>query len=247
MPESLLLIGLVVYFLAGSVKGTLGIGLPTTAVSLMAQVSDARTAIAIVIIPMVITNGWQVYRSTDVVSVWRRYWPLAVCMMFFIAIFSQIAVAIPARALTFLLGVIVTLFAVVNLWRQPPLLARRYDLPAQMLTGSIAGIMGGITGVWAPPVIAYLSASRLDKEQFVSTIGLLLLLGSLVLCVGYWRVGIIQAEIARLSIIMLVPAILGFAFGEQLRQRLSGERFRIFVLLFFLLMGLNLMRRAYSM
>jgi uncharacterized membrane protein YfcA len=247
VPDSLLLTGLVVYFLAGSVKGTLGIGLPTTAVSLMAQVSDARTAIAIVIIPMAITNAWQVYRSTDVVLVWRRYWPLAVCMMVFIAIFSQVAVAIPARTLTFFLGVIVTLFAAVNLWRQPPLLARRYDLPAQVITGSIAGIMGGITGVWAPPVIAYLSASRLDKEQFVSTIGLLLLLGSLVLCVGYWRVGIIQAEIAHLSIIMLVPAMLGFAFGEQLRQRLSGDRFRIFVLLFFLVMGLNLMRRAYGM
>ncbi|NND89713.1 MAG: hypothetical protein HKN42_02530, partial [Granulosicoccus sp.] len=45
-----------IYFVAGVVKGTLGIGFPTTAVSLLAQVTDARTAISLVVIPVVVTN-----------------------------------------------------------------------------------------------------------------------------------------------------------------------------------------------
>jgi len=247
MLSDVLLAGLAVYFLAGTVKGTLGLGLPTTAVSLMAQVADARTAIALVVIPMMITNGWQVYRSTDVVAVLRRYWPMVISMMLLIAVSSQLALDVPVKALTFLLGVIVSLFAIVNLWRQLPALPKRLDVAAQVMTGALAGGMGGIAGVWAPPIIAYLSANRLSKDEFVSVVGLLLLLGSLVLAVGYWHIGILEGGIAQLSIIMLVPAMIGFSVGERLRHRLSGERFRIVVLLFFLLMGLNLMRRAYGM
>ena len=41
-----------IYFLAGIIKGMLGIGFPTAAVSLLAQVTDARTAISLVVIPM---------------------------------------------------------------------------------------------------------------------------------------------------------------------------------------------------
>ena len=36
-----------IYFLAGIIKGMLGIGFPTAAVSLLAQVTDARTAISL--------------------------------------------------------------------------------------------------------------------------------------------------------------------------------------------------------
>jgi len=63
LPLSILLAALFIYLVAGIVKGMLGIGFPTAAVSLMAQVTDARTAITLVIMPMLVTNIWQVYRS----------------------------------------------------------------------------------------------------------------------------------------------------------------------------------------
>ena len=71
--DSFVLIAIVVYVLAGMVKGTIGIGLPTTAVSLMAQVTDARSAVTLVVIPMFVTNLWQVIRSGRVVWVCLLY------------------------------------------------------------------------------------------------------------------------------------------------------------------------------
>lgn len=244
MSESLLVLALLVYLLAGTVKGTLGIGLPTTAVSLMAQFGDARTAIALAVIPMLVSNGWQVYRTGRVADTVRRFWPLGGSMMLMIGVSSQFAAGIDGDTLSLLLGATIVLFALLSLWRQPPPLAIRFDRPAQLLTGSVAGIMGGIAGIWAPPLIAYLSARRLEPDEFVRVIGLLLALGCVVLAAGYWRAGIITAAIAGPSLLLVVPAVTGFAIGERLRRRLSGHRFRQLVLMFFLVMGLNLMRRA---
>ncbi len=42
----LLLIGAIVFLIAGSVKGLVGIGLPTAAISMLTVVNDPRTAIA---------------------------------------------------------------------------------------------------------------------------------------------------------------------------------------------------------
>jgi len=43
---------------------------------------------------------------------------------------------------------------------------------------------------------------------------------------------------------MIAPTWLGFAVGEHLRNRLNTNQFRYVFLVIFLLMGLNLIRRA---
>lgn len=53
----LLLVGAVVFVLAGSVKGLVGIGLPTAAISMLTMVIDPRTAIALGLVPIVVSNA----------------------------------------------------------------------------------------------------------------------------------------------------------------------------------------------
>ena len=170
-PLQLLMIAFVVYFIAGIIKGTLGIGFPTAAVSLLAQFTDARTAITIVIMPMLITNVWQVLRSREFVSVIRQVWLLLVLMLLFIAIFSQLASTVRVDILTAVLGGIVALYSLHSLYARSLDLNPVLDTPAQVAAGISAGIMGGLVSVWAPPILIYLSARRLPKDQFVATAG----------------------------------------------------------------------------
>ena len=44
---------------------------------------------------------------------------------------------------------------------------------------------------------------------------------------------------------MVVPTLIGFALGERLRRHLDASRFRLAVLVMFLVMGLNLLREAF--
>ncbi len=247
MSELYIVITLLVYLLAGLVKGTLGIGFPTAAIAFTAVFLDARTAISLVVIPMLLTNIWQVYRSGNVIGVWRKNWRLAICMVAMIMVFSRVTGDVPMRVLTMMLGVVTASFAIVSLLQSTPSIPKKYDSMMQVIAGLVAGTLGGLVGVWAPPIVMYLSSQQLDIKEFVQSTGLLLGLGSLVLLGGYWQVGIINANNAPLSLMLIVPAILGFTVGEKLRSRLKTETFRQILLIFFFLMGLNLIRRAYFM
>ncbi len=244
LPNTVLVGALCVYVLAGLVKGTIGIGLPTAGISLTAQFTEPRTAIALAILPMLLTNAWQIWRSRQHTYRALPYWPLVVSMAISIALFAFVAPSVSIQWVTLMLGITVFIFAIVSLIKIVPKLPPQHNLSAQLTTGITSGVLGGITGVWAPPIVIYMSAMRADKATFVAVIGVFLFLGSLVLAISYSTVGLLSRGQAIASFILVIPAILGFALGERIRNRLDEELFKRLVLWFFLLMGLNLMRKA---
>lgn len=244
LSGTFLWMALLIYLAAGLVKGTLGIGFPTTAVSLMAQFTDARTAIAIVVLPMVVTNLRQVWRSRQIRWVLSQFWRLLIPMLVFIALFSQVSSIISVNSLSAMLGAVIVLYAATSLYKAVFSIPAAHDSTAQVITGVSAGVMGGMAGVWAPPILIYLSARQLAKEQFVAVTGVLLLSGSVFLLAGYWHTEVVTPGVLLVSCVLLLPAMLGMMLGEQIRYRLSANRFERLLLWFFLLMGLNLIRRA---
>jgi uncharacterized membrane protein YfcA len=107
-----------------------------------------------------------------------------------------------------------------------------------------AGLMGGFTGIWAPPMLVFLLSLRLEKSEFVRSIGVLLLLGAIPLLAGYLASGLMTGEMLLWSCVMLIPTFMGFSVGERVRRRLAPERFQKILLIFFLIMGLNMIRQA---
>jgi len=193
---------------------------------------------------MLFTNLWQVWRTRSHSHRALAFWPLALTMTLGIVGFSLIAPSVSISGVTLILGITVLVFAAVSLWREIPQLSPRYDKPAQVTAGLTSGLMGGLTGVWAPPIIVYMSAMRVDKTTFVAVIGVLLSIGSAALAVSYQSNGLLTQEQAIASLLLIIPAVLGFSVGEKLRDSLDEERFRRWVLIFFLLMGANLIRKA---
>lgn len=233
-----------VFLLAGSIKGTVGIGLPTAAIGILTQFTDARLAISLVVFPMLVSNAWQVYREGKIMQTLRNYWRFALALMLLIAAMSFVTARIDERMLVLILGIVILLFSLANLIRMPPRLPQRFDALAQWFAGTLAGVLGGITAIWAPPTIIYLMAKRVDKNEFVRASGLLIFLGSIPLCIGFWHAGLLGGDTALLSLAMIVPTLAGFSLGELIRRRLRAERFRKLVLLIFLVIGLNLIGKA---
>ena len=86
----------------------------------------------------------------------------------------------------------------------------------------------------------YLMARNIDKDEFIAAIGFLFLVGSVPLIVGLFLSGVITADVLFLSAICTVVALISMWMGEKIRGRLSEERFRRVVLMFFLVMGIRL-------
>ena len=233
-----------VFLLAGIAKGTLGIGLPTVSVGLLSQVVPPHTSVALVVFPLLVSNLWQVIRTRVGLATLRRYGILIGCLVVTLWLATFLTARISPTLLIGIIGAAIVVFAVSSLLRRPPELPDRYDRIGQAVTGISAGLLGGLTSIWSPPLVVYLVARRTEKDEFVRAAGVSILLGGIPLAIGFWQAGLLNGETAPLSLWMMVPTLIGFTLGEAIRRRLDADRFRTVILWMFLLMGLNLIRRS---
>lgn len=244
LPHEILTVGFFAFLFAGIIKGTVGIGLPTLSISIMAQFVDPRVAIAMLLFPALVTNSWQIYRGGAVRRSMRLLWPFALVMIVAMYLSALVAPLVPQRVLTAGIGTMVLLWAVTSLIKAPGKIPDRLDKPIQIAAGLLSGVIGGLTAIWSPPMVMYLMARYSDKEDFIRFTGFLILCGTMPLVLGYISNGLLTAQLAVMSVIMIVPTLTGFSIGEQLRRHLDARQFQKVVLVVFCFMGLNLIRRS---
>jgi uncharacterized membrane protein YfcA len=238
------LIGFAAFLASGAIKGVTGIGLPTAAIAFMTLFLDPRTAIALVLFPMLGSNLWQMARGGELRRTARRYGLFAGILFLGVGTTALTTQNASDRALLAILGVAVLIFVIVSWRRMLPPIPDRLDRVAQVFFATISGIIGGMTAAWGPPMAMYLAARGVDKDEFIRATGFMISVGSLPLVATYATVGFLDRYLATISFSMLVPTLMGFTAGEILRRRMSVESFRNVILVLFFFLGLNLIRRA---
>ncbi|WP_069300022.1 sulfite exporter TauE/SafE family protein [Neptunicoccus sediminis] len=243
--SSLTLVASLAFLFAGCVKGIAGIGLPTAAIAAMTLVIEPRVAISLILFPMLGINGWQWLRGGHVLRTILRYKLFASVLCIGVVVTSFLARGVDDRWLAGALGVAVLIFVAVS-WRGwLPAIGEEHDRTAQLGFATLAGGIGGLTAAWAAPLGMYLTMRRVEKDEFIRATGFLVAVGSVPLAVSYAQLGFLGGPLALTSGLMLVPALAGYAIGEKVRNRLSPIYFRNTILLVFLILGLNLIRRAW--
>src|SRR4051812_17336683 len=76
MPDNVIFLIAAVFALAGFVKGVIGLGLPTVSIGLLAVAMPPAHALAIVIVPAIVTNIWQTFVGPYLRDIMRRLWPM---------------------------------------------------------------------------------------------------------------------------------------------------------------------------
>lgn len=108
----------------------------------------------------------------------------------------------------------------------------------------MSGAIGGVSGVWGPTTILYLTALNTPKSEQMQVTGVVFGLGSVMLTLGHLRSGVLNADTAPLSLAMVVPVMAGMALGLAVHDRLDQKRFRQATLVLLIVAGLNLIRRG---
>jgi uncharacterized membrane protein YfcA len=236
-PELLALI-VIFLLLSGIIKGFLGIGLPAAGMALLTLIMPPTEAIALLWVPIIVSNAWQFSRATGRRAIIRDYRWFAGAIFCSILVTSMFIAMYPTALLTVAIGFAMIVFAANQLFGLAlPIKAGR---PWQIGLGVAAGILGGLSSIWSPPVAMYLLATNTSKERFIGATGFLFLSGCLPLGAGLILSGLLGASIVLKSLLGLVVVLVGFQIGERLRGRISQEMFRRFVLFGFLVMGLRL-------
>ena len=242
MPDlSLIAFASVVLLLAGTVKGFIGLGMPTVALALLTLQLDARSAVSLVVVPMLLSNVWQFWRGPDRQSCAKRHWRYAAILILCVAATVWISQSAPDQLLRAVLGALVLVFCFFS-WRNmvPEIPTHRIRL-FEGTSAVVAGLVGGLTAAWAPPLAMYLTGLRLERDAFVQALGFLISAGSLSIFVMFIAVGHSSGASLAVSAFLLIPALIGFSLGERLRHRTDPERFKTYFLIAFAILGANLL------
>ncbi len=237
---------LAITLVAGFVKGTVGFAMPMIMISGLGSLLPPELALAALIFPTLATNGIQAMRSGTAAALasakkHRRY---ILIVMVMIAASAQLVSILPSWALFLIIGVPVVVFALIQLAGVHFRISPEKKVYAEFGLGGFSGFVGGMSGVWGPPTVLYLTALDTPKDEQMRVQGIIYGLAAVVLCIAHINSGVLTTATAPLSAVMLVPALAGIAVGFRMSDALDQAKFRKVTLIVLVVAGLNLIRRG---
>lgn len=239
-------LAILITLIGGFVKGVVGFAMPMIMISGFASIMDPALALALLILPTVASNLWQAVRG-GLRAAWAScvtHWRYLAVLLVTITLSAQLVNLLPRAAMFLILGLPVVLFALAQLagWRlRFPEAARRR---VEVAVAAFAGFVGGISGVWGPPTVMYLTALDTEKRESVRVQGVVYGAGAVMLALAHLRSGVLTAETAAGSAVMLAPGLLGMGIGFRVQDRIDQALFRRLTLAVLVVAGLNLVRRG---
>jgi uncharacterized membrane protein YfcA len=222
----LLAFAFAVFVAAGLVKGVTGMGLPTVAMGLLATTMPPHESAALLLVPSLVTNVWQLAAGPSPRAAAKRFWPMMAGVTGGAVATAGVLAGDATHYATIGLGVVLMVYALFGLsgrrLRAPPSSERTLAIPVGLATGLITGA----TGVFAMPAVLYLQALGLEKEELIQALGLSFTVSTLALAAGLGFAGALDPHTLGGSALALVPAGLGMAAGQRLRRRISPTAFK---------------------
>lgn len=231
-------------FLAGLVKGGVGVGFPMVAVPLLASVMPPTTAIALLCVPVVLTNLSQFLAGGRHREAVRRFWPLGLGILMVGPVGVHLMTGLETGTLLVLVGCAIILFCGQQLLPVGIRVPAGWEPWTTPVAGVVSGFVGGITGFFGPLPILYLMALGVGKEAFVTTMAMVFLSASGPLYGTLAAHGIVTGAMLVVSAGGTVLAFAGMAGGTWARNRIPEATFRRTILLILLLIGANLIRKG---
>lgn len=235
-----------VFLAAGFVKGVAGMGLPTVAMGLLAVTMPPAEAAALLLIPSLVTNLWQLFTGPAFAGLCRRLWTMMAGILLGTVAGAGVLTGAHAGAASVGLGAALVLYAILGLFKLSFTTPARHEALMSPLVGVATGLITGATGVFVIPAVPYLQSLRLEKEDLIQALGLSFTVSTAALAIGLFRTGALASPTAQPtgSILALLPALAGMFIGQVLRQAMSVETFRKVFLVGLLALGVYLVLEA---
>lgn len=233
-----------IFLLAGLVKGVIGMGLPTVAMGLLALALPPAEAAAIVVVPSLATNLWQLSAGPRFAILARRLWPMMLAVTVGTIAGAGVIAGDASGLAEACLGAALALYAAVGLSGVKLAVACGREAWLGPVVGATTGLVTGATGVFVIPAVPYLQAIGLERDELIQALGLSFTVSTIALALGLLRVDAWQTHSIGVSALALVPALAGMQLGRALRRRIAPARFRTVFFTGLLLLGLYLALRG---
>ena len=190
-------IGFFILVAGGVVKGTLGVGLPLVVVPMLSLMIPAPQAMGLMVMPVLFSNLVQTFASQCVVVSLRRFSGLIVAQTMVTIFAVRLSTSLTLHQVN-----LMTAFAVIStvflmLFGDALHISASSERWTGLLVGGFAGFVGGVSSMTGPFLITYLIALKLKREEFVGSISVISLVGSIPMYAAMLWVGRDPLNIGR--------------------------------------------------
>ncbi len=216
----------ITFLIAGTVKGVIGLGLPTVAMGILGTLMPPSQAAALLIVPSLVTNVWQLLSGSHVTTLLRRLWPmlLAVCLGTWFG--TGIMAGESAGWTSPLLGILLMVYAPIGLANRHWRISGRSEPWLGPAAGLLTGAITGATGVFVIPAVPYLNALSLERDDLIQALGLSFTVSTVALAASLALHDLLTVHSLGLSLFAIIPALAGMFIGGYLRAKISPVLFR---------------------
>src|SRR3546814_282865 len=171
----------------------------------------------------------------------RLRWPLLVPLVITVPISAHYATQLDEKTLYAIAGGAIEVLVLTQLFGFRPVIQPQYRRPALFVSGILTGAVGGATSFFGFPAIQIFLTLNLGMTEFALATSVTFLLGSIALGSTFGTAGHISGPDIHLSMLAVLPLLLGLVAGQRLSTRISPAVFRRIALLILLVTGLYLL------
>ena len=235
---SILLYIFVVYLICGVIKGTIGFGMPTVSISLLVFFIDVKVIIALILIPTIIVNFYQLSRGGNFKKIFNETKFFLFSSTIFIFPGSYLLNLINSQFIILFIALVLFINSILFLTNiKYSLLSYKSPL-TQILIGAINGVIIGMTSIYTMPLIFLLQSLRYNKDTTVQFLGIAFFLYPIAQLLSFTNLNLISLEIVKISFLALIPIFLGLYIGQKIRKKISESLFQKFFYCMLLIMSL---------
>ena len=237
--ENLVLIVFAI-FLGGIVKGSVGIGMSMFSVPIIAFILPPTKAMMLLCFPVIFTNFLQMDIRKGVGSF--RFLPMFLALFLGLLIGGKLILSLSLNFISISIATVIIIFTSLNFFGiNLKNLKKANEKILSVIIGFFSGILGGLTTFYAPPIITFLISINLDKEFFIRTTATMYFFASIPLYSSMVYHGLGNYYDLTISLILVIPAIVGQFFGSKVRKKMSNEIFQKLVLIILIIIGFTLL------
>ena len=241
-----LLLSFVIFAICFSafIKGALGLGFSTICLAILANAIPLKDAIAIVLIPSLLSNIQVMIGAGNFRISVKTFWPMLLTAIVGMMVGLQFLLSADTRISVATLGVILIIYGFWGYFNQT-FRIRDESIPRlNPIVGFLTGIVNGATGSQIFPIMPYLLSLNISKEVLVQTINLSFTICSLIMMATMWNVGVLNASLALSYSAAIVPVVIFVWLGAKLRARFSESLFRRLAMLLVIVLGIGLVMKV---
>jgi uncharacterized membrane protein YfcA len=211
--------------IGGILKGATGAGAPILAVPALVALFDVRFAIAVMVMPNLLTNLWQAWRFRESLPVAAFTAPLVLGGIGGVVAGTLLLAAMPAERLQILVALSVFGYVALRFARPDWMIGMERGKALALPAGLAAGFLQGASGLSAPISLTFLNAMRLERSAFIATISLFFTMFGAVQLVALSAGNMMSWMELLYSFLALVPIWAAMPLGVVLSRRMSAAVF----------------------